>query len=96
MARRAFTDIRGVEITIDADGNKISPDAYKAAINRVEEMESAFLNDPDLEDLADVTTVMTGTSRYRLYSFQLTTTFADGVYAFVYNETVPNAESLTP
>ena len=95
MSKRAFTDIRGVDIDIDNNGEFISPDAYKACLNKVEELESAYLNNPALVDLADVTAVFTGTSRFKLYSFQLTTTFATGTYAFVYNETVPNAESLS-
>lgn len=95
MSKRAFTDIRNVEITFDMTAGAASPDAYKAAINKVEELESAYFNDPSLANLADVTAVFTGTSRFKLYSFQLTTTFATGTYAFVYNETVPNAESLS-
>ena len=95
MSKRAFTDIREVTVTFDNLAGAMSPDAYKAAINKVEELESAFLNNPALADLAGVSAVFTGTSRFKLYSFTLTTTFATGTYAFVYVETVPNAELLS-
>lgn len=95
MSKRAFTDIREVTVIFDNAVGAMSPDAYKAAINKVEQLESDFLNNPALVDLADVPAVFTGTSRYRLYSFTLTTVFATGTYTFTYVETVPNAESLS-
>ena len=96
MAKRAFTDIRNVIVTFNNIANgAMSPDAYKAAINKVEELECDYLNNPALANLSDVTAVFTGTSRFKLYSFQLTVDFSAGTYAFVYNETVPNAESLS-
>lgn len=95
MSKRAFTDIRGIELIVDTGGEKVSPDFYKAVLNKAEQLEDNYLNNPALEDLAEVSTVFTGTSRYRLYSCTLTTVFADGTYTFTYVETVPNAESLS-
>lgn len=95
MSKRAFTDIRDVIVTFDNALGAMSPDAYKAAINKVEEIENLFFQDPTFQDLAGVTTVMTGTSRYKLYAFQLTTTLSTATYDFTYIETVPNVESLS-
>lgn len=96
MGKRAFTDIREVTITFDnATNGAMSPDAYKAAINKVEELEAKNLNTPILAALVAVPTVITGTSRYKLYSFNLDADFEGGIYNFEYVETVPNAESLS-
>jgi|TARA_R100000541_G_scaffold56656_1_gene66207 hypothetical protein len=95
MSKRAFTDIREVVVTFDNAAGAMSPDAYKAAINKVEELEGLAFQDPNISDLTNVTTVMTGTSRYRLYSFDLSVKFNLGEYDFIYIETVPNVESLS-
>lgn len=98
MSKRAFSEIRDVIITFDdgtATQEAMGIDAYKAAIGKVEEIESAYYNDSSLADFADKLIVFTGTSRYKLYSFQLTTTLADGKYEFIWNETVPNVDNLS-
>ena len=104
MSKRAFSEIRDVKVFFNtSEGLDIigqtaqeamSIDAYKACIGKVEEIESAYFNNPSLADLANALVVFTGTSRYKLYSFQLTTTVATGTYVFVWNETVPNADLL--
>jgi len=105
MSKRAFSEIRdvkvffnaseGVDIVSQTAQEAMSIDAYKAAIGKVEELESAFYKNPSLANLTDKLIVFTGTSRYKLYSFQLTTVFANAEYTFVWNETVPNAEGLS-
>ena len=95
MSVRAFSDIRDVKVSFDNTAGAMSIDAFKAAINQVQIIEGNYLNDPSLADLAGAASVFTGTSRYKLYSFTLTTTMATGIYAFVYVETVPNADSLS-
>lgn len=95
MSKRAFTDIRDVIVTFENSAGAMSPDAFKAAINKVEEIENLFFQDPTFQNLTGVTTVMTGTSRYKLYSFELTTTLSTATYDFTYLETVPNVESLS-
>lgn len=105
MSKRAFSEIRDVKIFfntsegLDISGQTaqeaMSIDAYKAVIAKVEEIESNYFNNPSLANLSNATVVFTGSSRYKLYSFQLTTTLADGKYVFVFNESVPNAESLS-
>ena len=102
---QAFTEYRDVIVTFNASEGvdivgqtaqeAIGIDAYKAALNKVSELESQYAADPtSVTDLSNVTVVFTGTSRYKLYSFQLTVTIATGSYQFVWNETVPNADSL--
>lgn len=98
MSKQAFTEIRDVNVTFDdgvAAQAPMSIDAYKAAMLKVQEIESKYQNNPAYADVTDVVTVFTGTSRYKLYSFNLTTVLADASYQFVYNETVPNADSLS-
>lgn len=91
-----FNGNEGVDIVGETPQVAMGLDAYKAAIKKVEEIEAQYAADPtSVSDLADVTVVMTGTSRYKLHSFQLTLTIATGVYVFIFNETVPNAESLS-
>jgi hypothetical protein len=105
MSKRAFSEIRNVKVYFNnaegtADGSEVlqaamSIDAYKAAIGKVEEIESNYFNDSSLGDLTAADVVMTGASRYKLHSFTVTTVLATGKYTFIFNETVPNAASLS-
>jgi hypothetical protein len=95
MSKRAFSELRDVKVSFDNVAGAMGIDAFKAALNQVEEFESAYFEDNTIADLIAGVVICTGTSRYKLYSFTLTTTFATGVYAFVYVETVPNAEGLS-
>lgn len=95
MSKRAFSEIREVKIKFNNTAGAMSLDAYKAAIEKVQQIESNYASDATLANLAAAPLVFTGTSRYKLYSFTLTTTLATGIYAFVYVETVPNADSLS-
>lgn len=105
MAQRAFSEIRDVKIFFnDSEGKGIidqtaqeamSIDAYKAVLNKVAELESAYENNPSLANLAAASVAITGTSRYKLYHFTVTTTFASGEYTFIFVEEVPNADSLS-
>ena len=95
MSKRAFSEIRKVKVTFNNDAGAMSLDAYKGAIEKVSEIECDYESNPNLADLVAAPLVFTGTSRYKLYSFTLTTTLATGIYAFTYVETVPNADSLS-
>lgn len=98
MAKRAFSEIRNVIVTFDngTDAQLAMPiDAYKAALERVAQLESDYLDNPSLANLAGADVAITGTQKYKLYHFELTTTFATGTYEFVFVETVPNADSLS-
>lgn len=93
MSTRAFTEIRDVEVTFA--GGAMPVDAYKAAINRVQELEYNYAQNPaSVADLTAGATVFTGANRYKLYSFTLTSVMAAGTYAFTFVEAVPNAEGL--
>lgn len=96
---QAFTEYRDVIVTFDdgvAAQEAMSLDAYKAALNKVAELEAQYAADStSVADLSDVTVIFTGTSRYKLYSFQLTLDISAGDYEFVWNETVPNADGLS-
>jgi len=103
---RAFTEHRdvivqfnlseGLDIVGQTAQEAMSLDAYKAALNKVAEMEDSYAADSSsIVDLSDVLVVFTGTSRYKLYSFQLTVDISAALYRFVWNETVPNAAGLS-
>lgn len=104
MSKRAFSEIRDVRVYFNnaegtIDGSEVLQiampiDAYKAAIGKVEEIESEYLNNPSLANLAAAPVVFTGTSRYKIYSFTLTTVLADGKYTFIFIEAVPNVDEL--
>jgi len=91
-----FNLSEGLDIVGQTAQEAMSPDAYKAAFNKVAEIEAKYFADStSVVDLSDVTVVFTGTSRYKLYSFQLTVDISAGLYRFVWNETVPNADGLS-
>ena len=91
-----FNLSEGVDIVGQVVQRAMSLDAHKAAINKVAEIEAEYAADNTaVADLSDVTLVFTGTSRYKLYSFQLTLDISEGLYKFVWNETVPNSAGLS-
>jgi hypothetical protein len=106
MSQTAYSEIRNVIVSFnDAEGQDIadqtaqvamSLDAYKAAINKVVELEYKYSQKPaSVVDLTDQSIVFTGTSRYQLYSFTLTLDISAAKYDFTFVETVPNADSLS-
>lgn len=92
MSRLAFSQGRAVAIAFD-DGTVI--DAYKAAINKVEEMEGQFRDGTLTTDLSDTIVVLTGTSKYQIHVFSVTTNLVNGVYNFEFVETVPNVDEMS-
>ena len=92
--RRARSEFRDVNITFD-DGTAaqlVAPiDSYKAAINKVEEIEGVYETLGTFTDLDGATVIVTGTNPNKVYVFDLTTTIADAEYQFVFVETRPNA-----
>ena len=103
--RRAISEYRNVIVTFnDAAGQNIVDqtaqlvcpiDAYKAAMVKVEEIESVYATTGAFTDLAGASVLVTGTTPYQVHVFELTTTIADAEYQFIYVETVPNAESVS-
>lgn len=94
----AFSEFRNVKVTFDngIDAQGAMPiDAYKAVINKVQEIESKVASGATPADLADTTVVLTGTSKYAIYIFTVTTTVATGEYEFVFEEAAPNVEEST-
>jgi len=92
-----FNLSEGLDIVGQTAQEAMSIDAYKAALNKVADIEAKYAADStSVVDLAAVNVVMTGTSRYKLYSFNLTLDISAGLYRFVWIETVPNAAGLTP
>ena len=91
-----FNLSQAVDIVGQTPQEAMSLDAYKAAVNKVAEIEAQYaVDNTAVADLSDVTLVFTGTSRYKLYSFQLTLDISVGLYRFVWNETVPNSAGLS-
>ena len=106
MGQTAFSEYRDVIVSFNnAEGQNIadqtaqavmSLDAYKAAINKVVEIENKYAkNNASVADLTNKSLVFTGTSRYKLYSFTLTLDISEAKYVFTFVETVPNADSLS-
>jgi hypothetical protein len=106
MSQTAFSEYRDVIVSFNnAEGQDIvdqdaqvvmSLDAYKAAINKVVEIENQYgKSNASVVDLTDQALVFTGTSRYKLYSFTLTLDISAAKYVFTFVETVPNADSLS-
>ena len=91
-----FNLSQAVDIVGQTPQEAMSLDAYKAAVNKVAEIEAQYaVDNTAVADLSDVTLVFTGASRYKLYSFQLTLDISVGLYRFVWNETVPNSAGLS-
>ena len=92
--RNARSEFRDVNITFD-DGSEAQLDApidsFKAAINKVEEIEGQFAKLGSFTDLDGATVIVTGTNPNKVYVFDLTTTIADAGYEFVFIESRPNA-----
>ena len=95
-----ITELRDVEIVVS--GGAMPIDAMKAVVNKVEQLERQYENSLDeagvpqgLVDLAVAKSVLTGTTPFKIYVFDLTTDFAGGVYTFAYVETAPNVETAT-
>ena len=103
--RKAISEYRDVIVTFnDAAGQDIGDqteqlampiDAYKAAMVKVEEIESTYATLGAFTDLSGASILAVGSTPYQVHVFELTTTVANGEYMFIYVETVPNAESVT-
>lgn len=96
----AYSEFRNVLITFDNNAQaqvEMPLDAYKAAVNKVQEWEGIYAKDPSFNINAGdpVEIPMTGTARQKLYSFTVTADVANALYQFVYIETVPNHSELT-
>jgi hypothetical protein len=70
-------------------------DAYKAAIGKVEEIESIYNTTGSFTDLSGATVLCTGAVPFQIHVFTVTTTIATGVYLMVYVETVPDASQVS-
>lgn len=105
MSKLALSQGRAVKIFFnnaeaELDGSEVaqiamSVDAYKAAINKVEELEGLVREGTQPADLAAATILITGTSSRAIHKFTVTTTFASGEYTFIFVETADNVESLS-
>lgn len=105
MSKLALSLGRAVNIYFNnglsaADGAEVaqiamSPDAYKAVINKVEEFESLVREGTAGLDLAGSTVLITGTSSRAIHKFTVTTDFAGGNYTFIFVETAENVESFS-
>ena len=101
----AFSDYRDVIVRFNAsEGLDIvgqtaqlacPPDAYKAALAKVAQIEAQYAADStSVVDKTAQAVVCTGANRYQLHSFLLTLDISAADYTFIWVETVPNAESL--
>lgn len=94
--KRALTEFRDTKLYLTAAGSVgaaavAAPlDAYKAAIRKVEEIESTYATLGSFTDLSAVDSPCFGTLAHQVHIFTITTTVATGVYLMVYKETVPD------
>lgn len=105
--RQAITEPRDVKIEFSnahntIDGSEVAQiaapvDAFKAAVNKVEEMEGKFakLGAAGVPDLAGVQVICTGTLPFQIHVFTVTTTMASADYEFIYVETVPTVADVS-
>jgi hypothetical protein len=92
--RRAISEFRDVTVAFEngVDAQLVSPiDAYKGAIEKVEQIEGVYATKGSFVDLTDKTIFVTGTQLHKIYVFDLTTVVATGAYTFVFVEVRPNA-----
>ena len=89
--RNARSEFRDVNITFTSALLYAPIDSFKAAINKVEEIEGEFAKLGSFTDLDGATVIVTGTNPNKVYVFDLTTTIADAGYEFVFIESRPNA-----
>ncbi|NRA77251.1 MAG: hypothetical protein HRU18_03500 [Pseudoalteromonas sp.] len=88
----AYSEFRDVTITITPA--PFALDGYKAILNKVGELETAYFKDNTLADITAGKTLLTGKTPYKVFLFDLTTDLAAGEYTFDFVEVAPNAESL--
>ena len=81
-------------ISIDITGS-MSTDAYKALIKRIEDIELEYSRVPSsVSDLSSASTVLTGTTPFKIYAFTLTSVMSSGTYTAVYVGEAPNVETF--
>lgn len=94
-------------VTIAFTGGAFPPDAYKAALRRVEQLEELYSKNSSLADLGTpavvdppaaaipAVLVLTGTAPYKVYVFEVLADFSAATYAFEFIEEAPNVETAT-
>ncbi len=98
MARH-LSEPRDISVSITG---AVAPEAIGAIGQKIYQLEDQYEKSLDetgtsqnLTDLAAVNIVLTGNTPFKIYVFELTTTFATGTYAFTFVESAPNVESST-
>ena len=105
MSKLALSQGRAVKIFFNnaeavADGSEVAqiamtPDAYKAVIEKVEYFEGLVREGTQPTDLAAATALVTGTSSRAIYKFTVTTDFESGEYTFIFVESADNVDGLS-
>lgn len=86
-----FDEIRGVKISFGATPSAFSTDAYKALLQRISELEDKYEANPaSVPNVTAQKMVITGNTPYKVYTFNLTTTMATGVYVAEFVSEAPN------
>ena len=96
MARN-FDELRKVTIDYGATDLEaaaaMSLDAYRAVIQKVQELEDAYAhNTANVADMTAVNIALVGNHPYKIYVFAVTSVMATGTYTFEYVEEAPNVE----
>mgnify|MGYP003402218164 FL=1 len=86
--------MRNISITVTGS---CTPDAYKALIRRIEDMEVKYsTNTSSVSDVTAASAVVTGTTPFKIYVFTLTSVMATGTYTAVYAGDAPSNEEYLP
>lgn len=89
---QAITEKRNVTITVT--GAPMSIDAYHAVNNKVELLEALYHQNPSAAaDLTAQASVFTGKLPFKIYTFNVTTVYANGEYTFTFVEERPNVDN---
>lgn len=96
---QSITEKRDVSINYGTTGtpavSETMPiDAYAAVVGKVEELEAAYhLNPTAATNLSAASTVFTGKQLFQIYSFNITTDYANATYTFDFVEVRPNVDN---
>lgn len=94
MARN-FEEVRKVAIDYGATdlvpAVAISLDAFRAVIQKVQELEDLYsYNTANVSDMTAVNVALVGNHPYKVYIFTVTSVMATGKYTFKYVDEAPN------
>lgn len=92
MPIKAFSDFRNVTITYGIGGSQMPMGAYKAVLEKVQQLENLVENGQEPDNYTNGIMALYEASKYKTHIFEVTTNFAFGTYTFSYLESVPTVD----